>query len=135
MKKLNCYKTVKWILSALPFFSHLDSNMLLCYSAIPSRSLRSAYQLMISGGDVKAVQGTTGHASANLLVNTYAHIQQDSRKKLGKKFEEGFYKSGTTPVQAAPVEAEPTISVSALLELLKDADPSVKAQLRLALLA
>ena len=71
--------------------------MPLCYSAIPSRSLRSAYQLMISGGDVKAVQGTT-------------------------------------PVQAAPVEAEPTISVSALLELLKDADPSVKAQLRLALL-
>ena len=93
-----------------------------------------SYQLMISGGDVKAVQGTTGHASANLLVNTYAHIQQDSRKKLGKKFEEGFYKPGTTPVQAAPVEAEPTISVSALLELLKDADPSVKAQLRLALL-
>ena len=115
-------------------FSHLDSNMPLCYSAIPSRSLRSAYQLMISGGDVKAVQGTTGHASANLLVNTYAHIQQDSRKKLGKKFEEGFYKPGATPVQAAPVEAEPTISVSALLELLKDADPAVKAQLRLALL-
>ena len=83
------------------FSLHLDSNMLLCYSAIPSRSLRSAYQLMISGGDVKAVQGTTGHASANLLVNTYAHIQQDSRKKLGKRFEEGFYKSGTTLVQAA----------------------------------
>ena len=98
------------------------------------RHSSATYQLMISGGDVKAVQGTTGHASANLLVNTYAHIQQDSRKKLGKKFEEGFYKSGTTPVQAAPVEAEPTISVSALLELLKDADPSVKAQLRFALL-
>ena len=91
-------KTVKWILSALPFFSlHLDSNMLLCYSAIPSRSLCSAYQLMISGGDVKAVQGTT-------------------------------------LVQAVPIEAEPTISVSALVELLKDADPSVKVQLRLALL-
>ena len=81
-----------------PVFSlHLDSNMPLCYSAIPSHSLRSAYQLMISGGDVKAVQGTT-------------------------------------PVQAAPVEAEPTISMSALLELLKDADPAVKVQLRLALL-
>ena len=98
------------------------------------RHSSATYQLMISGGDVKAVQGTTGHASANLLVNTYAHIQQDSRKKLGKKFEEGFYKPGATLVQAAPVEAEPTISVSALLELLKDADPSVKAQLRLALL-
>ena len=98
------------------------------------RHSSATYQLMISGGDVKAVQGTTGHASANLLVNTYAHIQQDSRKKLGKRFEEGFYKPGATLVQAAPVEAEPTISVSALLELLKDADPSVKAQLRLALL-
>ena len=71
--------------------------MSLCYSAIPSRSLCSAYQLMISGGDVKAVQGTT-------------------------------------LVQAVPIEAEPTISVSALVELLKDADPSVKVQLRLALL-
>ena len=98
------------------------------------RHSRATYQLMISGGDVKAVQGTTGHASTNLLVNTYAHIQQDSRKKLGKRFEEGFYKPGTVPVQTAPVEAEPTISVSALLELLKDAAPSVKAQLRLALL-
>ena len=99
------------------------------------RHSSATYQLMISGGDVKAVQGTTGHASANLLVNTYAHIQQDFRKKLGKKFEEGFYKPGATLVQAAPVEAEPTISVSALLELLKDADPAVKAQLRLALLS
>ena len=98
------------------------------------RHSSATYQLMISGGDVKAVQGTTGHASANLLVNTYAHIQQDSRKKLGKKFEEGFYKPRTTPAQTATVESEPTISVSALVELLKDADPSVKAQLRLALL-
>ena len=71
--------------------------MPLCYSAMQSRSLRSAYQLMISGGDVKAVQGTI-------------------------------------PAQAAPVEAEPTISVSALVEPLKDADPAVKAQLRLDLL-
>ena len=45
---------------------------------------------MISGGDIKAVQGTTGHASADMLVNTYAHIQQSSRVELGKKFESGF---------------------------------------------
>ena len=46
-----------------------------------------SYQLMISGGDIKAVQGTTGHASADMLVNTYAHIQQSSPCRLGKKFE------------------------------------------------
>ena len=37
----------------------------------------------------KRQQGTTGHASADMLVNTYAHIQQSSRVELGKKFESG----------------------------------------------
>ena len=82
-----------------------------------------------------AVQGTTGHASADMLVNTYAHIQQSSRVELGKKFESGFYAKPDTPSpQAVPAAGEPTISMTALLELLKDADPEMKAKLRLALL-
>ena len=64
----------------------------------PSRILLMVpYQLMISGGDVKAVQGTTGHATADMLVNTYAHIQQSSRVELGRKFEEGFYAKQERP--------------------------------------
>ena len=99
------------------------------------RHSSATYQLMISGGDVKAVQGTTGHATADMLVNTYAHIQQSSRVELGKKFESGFYAKPDTPSpQAVPAAGEPTISMTALLELLKNADPEVKAQLRLALL-
>ena len=61
------------------------------------RHSSATYQLMISGGDIKAVQGTTGHASADMLVNTYAHIQQSSRVELGKKFESGFYAKPDTP--------------------------------------
>ncbi len=99
------------------------------------RHSSATYQLMISGGDIKAVQGTTGHASADMLVNTYAHIQQSSRVELGKKFESGFYaKPDTSSPQAVPATGEPTISMTALLELLKDADPEMKAKLRLALL-
>ena len=99
------------------------------------RHSSAPYQLIISGGDVKAVQGTTGHASADMLVNTYAHIQQSSRVELGKKFESGFYaKPDTSSPQAVPAAGEPTISMTALLELLKDADPEMKAKLRLALL-
>ena len=99
------------------------------------RHSSATYQLMISGGDIKAVQGTTGHASADMLVNTYAHIQQSSRVELGKKFESSFYaKPDTTSPQAVPAAGEPTISMTALLELLKDADPEMKAKLRLALL-
>ena len=64
-----------------------------------------------------------------------AHIQQSSRVELGKKFEEGFYAKSESPSpQAVPAAGEPTISMTALLELLKNADPEVKAQLRLALL-
>ena len=99
------------------------------------RHSSATYQLMISGGDVKAVQGTTGHATADMLVNTYAHIQQSSRVELGRKFEDGFYAKQESPSpQAVPAAGEPTISMTALLELLKNADPEVKAQLRLALL-
>ena len=108
------------------------------YTRIVFHGLRhssATYQLMISGGDVKAVQGTTEHATADMLVNTYAHIQQSSRVELGRKFEEGFYAKQESPSpQAVPAEGESTISMTALLELLKNADPEVKAQLRLALL-
>ena len=51
------------------------------------------------------------------------------------KFESGFYAKPNTPSpQAVPAAGEPTISMTALLELLKDADPEMKAKLRLALL-
>ena len=83
---------------------------------------------------MKAVQGTTGHASADMLVNTYAHIQQTSRKELGQKFEECFYKETDKPAQPPEAAGETAISMSALLDLLNNADPAVKAQLRLALM-
>ena len=70
-----------------------------------------------------------------MLVNTYAHIQQSSRVELGKKFESSFYaKPDTSSPQTVPAAGEPTISMTALLELQKDADPEMKAKLRLALL-
>ena len=98
------------------------------------RHSSATYQLMISGGDVKAVQGTTGHASANMLVNTYAHIQQSSCKELGRKFEAGFYKDTDKSPQPAESTSDATISMSALLDMLNNVDTAVKAQLRLALM-
>ena len=97
-------------------------------------TLHEVHQLL-HNSFLLAVQGTIGHTSADMLVNTYAHIQQSSRVELGKKFESGFYAKPDTPSpQAVPAAGEPTISMTALLELLKDADPEMKAKLRLALL-
>ena len=71
-----------------------------------------------------------------MLANTYARIQRSSRVELGGDVSrEGFYAKQESPSpQVVPTEGEPTISMTALLELLKNADPEVKAQLRLALL-
>ena len=85
--------------------------------------------------EMRAALDSMEDPSADMLVNTYAHIQQSSRVELGKKFESGFYAKPDTPSpQAVPAAGEPTISMTALLELLKDADPEMKAKLRLALL-
>ena len=66
----------------------------------------------------------------NILKEVFARlIQQSSRVELGKKFESGFYAKPDTPSpQAVPAAGEPTISMTALLELLKDADPEMKAK-------
>ena len=58
-----------------------------------------------------------------------AHIQQSSRVELGKKFESGFYAKPDTHSPQAVSAGEPTISMTALLELLKDADPEMTAKL------
>ena len=125
-----------------PFFwskgvnDFLNSKNYSCYSSKDKDHMPAVPNVdVLTLDDIKAVQGTTGHASADMLVNTYAHIQQSSRVELGKKFESGFYAKPDTPSpQAVPAAGEPTISMTALLELLKDADPEMKAKLRLALL-
>ena len=107
----------------------------------PHRLSRSApFQCRLSADDLwRRCEGRSGHhrtryggyAGEHLC----AHIQKSSRVELGKKFEEGFYAKRESPSpQAVPAAGEPTISTTALLELLKNADPEVKAQLRLALL-
>ena len=112
-----------------------------CTPGVPSyRVSRSAsFQCDLSADDLRrrceSCSGNYWTRYGRYAGNTYAHIQQSSRVELGKKFEEGFYAKQETPSpQAVPTEGEPTISMTALLELLKNADPEVKAQLRLALL-
>jgi integrase len=101
------------------------------FKRIVFHSLRhssATYYLMISDGDIKAVQGNTGHAQAGTLVNVYAHIQQESRRELAQKFSKEFYlKEESKPTERTVLDAQ------ALLQLLQNADPLVKKQLALAL--
>ena len=39
------------------------------------------YKLKLSGGDIKAVQGDSGHAQADMVTEVYGHILDEDRKK------------------------------------------------------
>lgn len=49
------------------------------------------YKLALNDGNIKLVQGDTGHTSSKLMLNTYAEIFDQRRKELAVRFEENFY--------------------------------------------
>lgn len=55
------------------------------------RHSSATYQLIESGGNIKAVQGNTGHATTGILMDTYAHTQDKPRLELAEKLEADFY--------------------------------------------
>lgn len=57
------------------------------------RHSSTTYKLKLSGGDIKAVQGDTGHAEAAMITERYAHILDDDRRINTEKFEEMFYQN------------------------------------------
>ena len=70
------------------------------------RHSSATYQLIESGGNIKAVQGNTGHATTGIQMDTYAHTQDKPRVELAEKLEADFYsqdigspQSGSAPVK------------------------------------
>ena len=54
-------------------------------------NLSVTYKLKLNGGDIKAVQGDSGHAQVNMVTDVYSHILDDDRRKNAELFEEAFY--------------------------------------------
>lgn len=49
------------------------------------------YKLILSNGDIKSVQGDSGHSQIHTTMNIYAHILDEERKKNAKAFDNYFY--------------------------------------------
>ena len=59
------------------------------------------YKLKLNGGDVKAVQGDSGHAQVKMVTDVYSHILDDDRRNNAQLFENAFYSgAGKDPVRA-----------------------------------
>lgn len=73
------------------------------------RHSSTTYKLKLSGGNVKMVQGDTGHAQATMVTETYAHILDEDRRVNADAFEEMFYGNLTLgDPEAEVVEPQPT---------------------------
>lgn len=55
------------------------------------RHISVTYKLKLSGGDIKAVQGDSGHAQADMVTEVYGHILDEDRKKNAQMMETAFY--------------------------------------------
>jgi len=55
------------------------------------RHTSTTYKLKLTGGDMKAVQGDTGHAQLKMVSDVYSHIIDEDRRKNALRFEEAFY--------------------------------------------
>lgn len=81
------------------------------------RHSSTGMKLKISGGDIKAVQGDTGHAQANMVTDIYSHIIDSDRKHLARKVNEQFFSLETG--KAAAPESVIDESTQKLMQLLQ----------------
>ena len=62
------------------------------------RHCSTTVKLQISGGNIKAVQGDTGHAQARMVTDLYAHMNTEDRRRLAQKMEQDFFQGSKQPV-------------------------------------
>ena len=67
------------------------------------------YKLKLTGGDVKAVQGDSGHAQSSMVTDVYSHILDESRQTNATLIEEAFYRNGKETGNIAPTGIRPSV--------------------------
>ena len=103
------------------------------------RHSSATYQLLQPDGDFKSVQGNTDHATAAVLMDTYAHTQDKLRLELAEKIEANFYTQDLTPAAPQPRQNEKPaatkITGKAILEAIRLMDAEERRELTRALFA
>ena len=94
------------------------------------RHTSTTYKLKLNKGDMKAVQGDTGHAQLKMVSDVYSHILDEDRRDNAAKFEEAFYQRANGTAAAAGVQATRASAPTTekLVELLQSS-PELAAQL------
>ena len=78
------------------------------------RHCSTSLKLELSGGNIKAVQGDTGHTQARMVTDLYAHTNHEARRQLAQKVEQDFFH------QITPSTPIPSNDVDDAIKLMKD---------------
>ena len=101
--------------------------------------LLCSYQFLQPDGDLKSVQGNIGHATAAVLMDTYAHTQDKPRLELTEKIEANFYFQNMSQAAPQPRQNEKPaaskISGKEILEAIRLMDADERRELTRALFA
>ena len=92
------------------------------------RHSSTSIKLKLSGGDIKAVQGDTGHAQANMVTDVYSHIMNDDRKRLAQNMESQFFSAES---KKAASESSGNPSMEQLIQLLKKSPEIIEPLLQM----
>jgi len=80
------------------------------------RHSSTTYKLKLNHGDIKATQGDTGHAQADMVTEVYGHIIDEDRKVNVQKFNETFYSGNGENVEA---KRQTSINIDELINAIK----------------
>ena len=81
------------------------------------------YKLKLNKGDIKAVQGDSGHSQTDMVTDVYSHIIDEDRKKNAELFEDVFYKKNNLDPNMVSEEVDMELLMKAL------ANPEMRALL------
>lgn len=92
------------------------------------RHSSTTYKLKLNHGDIKATQGDTGHAQADMITRVYAHILDEDRKVNAQKFESAFYANPDLRTVKAPAKPQQSaLDLSALAAQLQQSSEFFQA--------
>lgn len=92
------------------------------------------YKLKLNGGDIKSVQGDSGHSQAQMVTDQYSHILDENRRQNAQLLERAFYQgkgaevanidqkdtsSATEQAAASGIDAELLMKVLSNPEMVK----------------
>lgn len=89
------------------------------------------YKLKLNGGDMKSVQGDSGHAQLKMVADVYSHIIDDDRRLNAQRFEETFYSGKGSGNEADETGGQATAAAPQVTETQPKQETDQEALIRI----